>query len=355
MRLLMMIVFCVLWISSAWAQFGKAAHFFGGSGYISVPTDSSLRVTKAITMEAWVKFDSLHSGQIGIAGTWDDIAGSNRTWFLWVLSNSFEFLVSSNGSSIGRARGQQVAKDRWYHLAGTFDGDSIRLYVDDTLRARVNYPATIHTNMFPLYIGRTETGSNGSDYLFGWIDELRIWNRARALPQLIRTAHDTLDARYYDSEDSGLVAYYRFDETGDFGVGDSSSPDIFDRSIEQNHGDIAGRVEFDVSDIPVAAIDHGESLTDPHGFELAQNYPNPFNPVTEIRYALPAAGNVTLTVINLLGQQVKTLVTKYQYAGQYTVRWNGMSDTGIAVASGIYLYRLSVAGHMKTKKMLLVR
>lgn len=347
--------FCVLWISSASAQFGKAAHFFGSSGYISVPADSSLRMTLAITMEAWVKFDSLHSSQIGIAGTWDDIAGSNRTWFLWVLSNSFEFLVSSNGSSIGRARGQQVAKDRWYHLAGTFDGDSIRLFVDDTLRAQVNYPASMHTNMFPLYIGRTETGSNGSDNLFGWIDELRIWNRARSLPQLIRTARDTLDARYYNSADSGLVAYYRFDETGDFGVGDSSTLDIRDHSSRQNNGDIVGRVEFGISDIPVTAIDHGEPVTDTHGFELAQNYPNPFNPVTEIRYALSAAGNVTLTVIDLLGQPVRMLVSKYQSPGQYAVRWNGMSDTGIAVASGMYLYRLSVAGHMKTKKMLLVR
>lgn len=78
----------------------------------------------------------------------------------------------------------------------------------------------------------------------------------------------------------------------------------------------------------------------PVAFDLAQNYPNPFNPTTTIRYALPTASLVTLTIYNVLGQEVATLADEVIPAGYHTVRWDGQSKSGGRVASGVYLYRI---------------
>lgn len=89
-------------------------------------------------------------------------------------------------------------------------------------------------------------------------------------------------------------------------------------------------------------------VTAPAGYELAQNYPNPFNPSTVIRYALPVAGSVTITVYNSLGEAVKTLVNASKEAGQHEVSFDA-SD----IPSGFYFYRLQSGNTSVTRKMVL--
>lgn len=104
-----------------------------------------------------------------------------------------------------------------------------------------------------------------------------------------------------------------------------------------------------------------ESITDilPTSFELDQNYPNPFNPSTSIWFDLPARAKVTLTVFNLLGQEVSTLVDEDLPAGRHLSIWDGHSDNGASVASGIYFYKLiAESGNnqfVETKKMMLLK
>ncbi len=88
----------------------------------------------------------------------------------------------------------------------------------------------------------------------------------------------------------------------------------------------------------------------PSSFELTQNYPNPFNPTTTISFTLPAAGEVTLEVFNVLGQQVAVLADGHFGAGAHSVTWNASS-----VSSGVYLYRLQAGEFTETRKMLLVK
>lgn len=93
----------------------------------------------------------------------------------------------------------------------------------------------------------------------------------------------------------------------------------------------------------------------PSGFELGQNYPNPFNPTTEIGFALPANADVELSIFNVLGQKVATLVEGQQPAGYHTVTWNGTNSDGSSVASGIYFYRITSEKFNTSKKMMLLK
>ena len=98
----------------------------------------------------------------------------------------------------------------------------------------------------------------------------------------------------------------------------------------------------------------------PTEFALAQNYPNPFNPYTQIKYELPVTANVKLTLYNVLGKQVRTLVDKEQPAGFYSVQWDGLNEAGARVASGIYIYYIEASGSgeksfIESRKMLLLK
>jgi hypothetical protein len=88
----------------------------------------------------------------------------------------------------------------------------------------------------------------------------------------------------------------------------------------------------------------------PAQFALFQNYPNPFNPSTKIRYELPAQVRVTLTVYNVLGQQVAELVNGEQAPGRYEIQLNAQT-----FASGIYMYRLQAGDFVQTRKLLLIK
>lgn len=85
-------------------------------------------------------------------------------------------------------------------------------------------------------------------------------------------------------------------------------------------------------------------------YNLLQNYPNPFNPRTIIRYELPATALVKLKVYNILGQQVLTLVNKYQYKGIHEVELDATN-----LAGGIYFYELKTDNFTETKRMLLIK
>ena len=96
--------------------------------------------------------------------------------------------------------------------------------------------------------------------------------------------------------------------------------------------------------------------TRPAVFSLADNYPNPFNPTTTLQYALPQAADVALTVYNVLGQPVRTLVAERQNAGRYAVEWDATNDQGHRLSAGLYFYRLQAGGDFReVKKMLLLK
>ena len=85
------------------------------------------------------------------------------------------------------------------------------------------------------------------------------------------------------------------------------------------------------------------------------NYPNPFNPETNISFSIPQATRVTLSIYNILGQKVRSLIDQEYSAGEHTVVWDGSNDHGGKVASGVYLYRIQAGEISVTRKMMMLK
>ena len=96
----------------------------------------------------------------------------------------------------------------------------------------------------------------------------------------------------------------------------------------------------------------GIVLITPEDYKLSQNYPNPFNPTTTIEYTLPIASQLSISIFNVMGQEVATVLPlQDKQAGTYRVSWNGMDNNGNQVASGTYFYSMRFGNFTKTKQM----
>ena len=119
-------------------------------------------------------------------------------------------------------------------------------------------------------------------------------------------------------------------------------------------GDTTESERFSFATSPTAT-DIEESHAAPEQFALLQNYPNPFNPSTVIRFHLPVPGEVRLTIHNVIGHVVRTLVVGKMAAGTHSAVWDGRDAAGNSVASGLYFYRLRAGDFVRVRKMLLVQ
>jgi hypothetical protein len=107
--------------------------------------------------------------------------------------------------------------------------------------------------------------------------------------------------------------------------------------------------------ICVDSVEDDDGSVLPQDFVLRQNYPNPFNSSTLIEYSLPKRAHVTVEIFNVLGQRIRTLVHREHSVGPYAIQWDGRSDNGHELASGVYFYRVAAGDHAEVKKMLLLK
>ena len=136
-----------------------------------------------------------------------------------------------------------------------------------------------------------------------------------------------------------LTAYY------------TDSDPVTVEGVDITAGEIIGDVDFQIDD------PHSGETQDTPRFvtELAGNYPNPFNPETRIDFSLAAASNVELSVYNIKGQKVKTLVNGHMNEGSHSLVWHGDSDAGKSMSSGVYLYKLQADGKPFVRKMIMMK
>ena len=118
--------------------------------------------------------------------------------------------------------------------------------------------------------------------------------------------------------------------------------------------DYAGNTS-EYSEIVEAAILSIDENMVPNVFALHQNYPNPFNPTTQIRYDLPEDQFVSITIYDVMGRKIRSLMNTSQTAGYHTIRWDARNDMGEGIAAGMYIYTIQAGEFRSTKKMVLLK
>ena len=118
--------------------------------------------------------------------------------------------------------------------------------------------------------------------------------------------------------------------------------------------DSAGN-ESDASEPVSVVLASEQEAAIPTVYALEQNYPNPFNPSTQIRYALPEDAMVTISIYDMMGRKVRTLVSQSMSPGYHTTLWNATNDNGLPVSAGMYIYTIQAGDFRQTKKMLLLK
>lgn len=180
----------------------NALDFDGVDDYVVVNSDSRLNITSSITLSAWV-----YRNQIG---KFDCIIGkdqfsANNGYSLWIYNDNK--LTLRFGSSRVYQSTQTIAKDKWTHVAATFDGTTARLYIDGVLSTSLAATAAT-SNSGALYIGTAQDAVGVSSYnLAGKLDEVTIWNTARTQAQIQSSMYTELAG-----SESGLLAYYNFNQ-----------------------------------------------------------------------------------------------------------------------------------------------
>lgn len=116
--------------------------------------------------------------------------------------------------------------------------------------------------------------------------------------------------------------------------------------------------DVNANDVTFSTTDLAWSTTAqdvPLFFSLGQNFPNPFNPSTTLTYKLDKPAQVKLVIYDVIGREITTIVSQYQFQGQYNVKWESVDAQGQKVPSGMYIARLQVENESVTKKMLLTK
>jgi hypothetical protein len=173
------------------------------------------------------------------------------------------------------------------------------------------------------------------------VDTLDFIGSGGALGELGSIGNDWLEYRYAIDGQTGDIVQARFRFVSD------------DSDVEEG-------VYIDDVSVTCAAVPSGAGVPDGGLEEVApialhQNHPNPFTPSTTIAFTLRRPGHVTLSVYNIQGRRIRTLLDEEMFEGEHAVDWDGTDELGVDVAASVYMYRLAYQEYEETRKMILVR
>ncbi|MFQ6080467.1 MAG: DUF2341 domain-containing protein [Candidatus Bathyarchaeia archaeon] len=182
--------------------------FDGVDDYVDVPNSANLNPVNQITVEAWIKPKNV-SGFRDIVSKWEVEASANRAYVLQILNGMARFAISDDGTwkRYVAETPPILQPNQWYHLAGTYDGAKIRMYVNGKLEAERSISTTINSQEYPLKIGSLGTTSKGN-WFNGTIDNVMIFNRA------LNASEIGYSYKYGSPlNPSGLVLWHKFDSS----------------------------------------------------------------------------------------------------------------------------------------------
>lgn len=229
------------------SAFGRQIRLDGIDDYVWALPNAAGRVEG--TIEMWVQVDLMSpstafwtggNGHVGTNGEYTRL-GTHSS------ANGVSFGVYTAGWNwVGSTLAN--LPEGWNHLAGTWGPAGLRLYINGTPYGSPGYAGPMPSYLLEL-IGASSWGSHYT----GAVDEVRVWSVARSELELQTAMGDTLDLAVYGVPGSDLVAYYRFDEIEDLGIGGDGADDVRDYSATGHHGDIVGGATLDPVPVGVEA------------------------------------------------------------------------------------------------------
>jgi len=261
----------------------------------------------------------------------------------------YEFRVSIlndqqwNGMSLGfKIASPDGALWRFLPQPAPSYGNTNRKWVTVPAGCRMDPPSTVWDFGFLVTDGFVDTTGVDDMILFGGIAN------SGGLPTGAMQHMFSLNFRPVST--SASVQNLSFDSIKVGDAGDWVFSDVNGSTFPPGFG---GGMTFKVKSIDMAADDIAPVV--PHSFALNQNYPNPFNPTTKVSFSVERKTDVNISIFNILGQKVFTLVSGTMDPGVYDREWPGTDQNGSQVASGIYFYKMTAGDFVQTRKMLLMR
>ncbi len=276
--------------------------------------------------------------------TMDAAWSSENNIYSYDLTTAMPTLIDSFEVIAGPAK--MVLKGNDLYIASTYYDDSWNTYAGMS-----------KINLETKSISTADYGIN-----FSFSDDLAVYNNAvyRAYGNGMVKIDD--DCQYNEEDQVGAVngpvyALKVHDNNIYMAYTDYVAPDtvtILDSEANLVTHLKVGAIPGDFAFLPGSTdIEENTQLADK--FELKQNYPNPFNPVTDIQYTLAQKTRVKLSVYNMLGQHITTLVNQSQTPGLKTIQWNAVDSHGNKVPTGVYFYRLEIMGESFVRKMVYMK
>lgn len=193
--------------------------FNGSSDYVDCGTDTSLDITDAITLEAWIKLDVLGTESTILSKITSDISG----YSLVVSGSTNKIILRINELTPEHLQSDTVlVAEKWYHVVGTWDGSDFRIYLNGGTDGNTTTTGTHVASATLFSIGSYRGTGN---WFNGKIDDVRIWNRALSLEEIT-------DCYIGTAPRNGLVAEWLMNE--------GSGSTIYDTSVNSNNGTITG-------------------------------------------------------------------------------------------------------------------
>jgi hypothetical protein len=296
--------------------------FDGTDDEVVIPDSASLDISAAITVEAWIKPDSIPD----TSGNARVVSKGTTAWEISVLTNDTGCVAGTSGdvqwrATIGasgddRICGGTLIPGHWHHVAGTYDGSAFILYLDGDEVANVARSGSVAVNDLDLVIGNSPQFARPFD---GAIDEVRIWNVARTQQQIM----DAMDIELTGTE-TGLAAYYRFNDATGQTVGDATD--------NNNTGALGTQPDDDSSD-PVWLIS-GPPVNQAPQVDAGIDQ--------IVRLPALATLNGTVTDDGLPGAGVTTSWSQVSGPGIASFIDAGAEDTSAGFsAAGVYVLRLT--------------
>src|SRR6185369_2294312 len=162
-------------------EVGQAFNFNGTTAYVLVPAGANLKLTNAMTVEAWINHNG--SGNECIMGKGLDSSGP-IDWQVAIHSGHLCFDVYASGVWQGGNFPSTMATGTWYHVAVTYDGSSLKGYINGTLDGTMSISGPLRTSDSTLRIGAYSPAGGAAEFFSGKVDELSLYNRALSISEI---------------------------------------------------------------------------------------------------------------------------------------------------------------------------